>query len=54
MGAKLPFALGAFSDVEEDVRRSVTLIRTCRFLPHRDVVRGFVYEVATGRMREVT
>ncbi len=54
MGAKLPFALGAFSDMEEDVRRSVTLIRTCRFLPHRDVVRGFVYEVATGRMREVT
>jgi carbonic anhydrase len=53
-GVKLPFKLGAFSDLEEDVRRSLTLVRSCRFLPHRDIVRGFVYEVTSGRLREVT
>lgn len=53
-GAKPPFKLGAFSDLEEDVRRSLALVRSCRFLPHREAVRGFVYEVATGQMREVT
>ncbi len=54
VGIKLPFALGAFTDPEEDVHRSLTLIRTCRFLPHREVVRGFVYDVTTGGLHEVT
>jgi carbonic anhydrase len=38
----------------EDVRRSLARVRESPFLPHRDAVRGFVYEVETGRLREVT
>ena len=47
------FAIEAFADVEEDVRQSIRRVRTSPFLPHRDVVRGFVYDVDTHRRREV-
>jgi carbonic anhydrase len=47
------FAIEAFKDVEEDVRQSIRRVRTSPFLPHRDVVRGFVYDVDTHRLREV-
>jgi carbonic anhydrase len=43
----------AFHEIEADVRRAVERVRTSPFLPHRDAVRGFVYEVETGRLREV-
>ena len=49
-----PYAFGAFSDVDEAVRNAITRVREHPFLPHRDRVRGFVYEVETGRLREVT
>jgi carbonic anhydrase len=43
----------AFPDLEEDVRQSIRRIVTDPFIPHTDHVRGFVYEVETGRLREV-
>jgi carbonic anhydrase len=43
----------AFTDVDDDVRNSIRRVRTNPFIPHRDNVRGFVYEVETGRLREV-
>jgi carbonic anhydrase len=43
-----------FSDLDEDVRQSIARIRASPFLPKRDRVRGFVYEVETGRLREVS
>ena len=53
VGEPAPYAFGAFTDVDEDVRRSLQRVREHRFLPHRDHVRGFVYEVATGTLREI-
>jgi carbonic anhydrase len=52
-GIRPPFALEAFPDVDEDVRQSLRRIATSPFIPHRNDVRGFVYEVETGRLREV-
>ncbi len=52
-GQRPPFALGAFTDLEENVRDSVALIRANPFIPHKDRVRGFVYDCATGRLSEV-
>ena len=47
------FAIESFGDVEEDVRQSILRVRRSPFLPHRDVVRGFVYDVDTHRLAEV-
>ena len=52
-GVRPPFALGAFSDLDADVRQSVSRIRLSPYLPYRDEVRGFVFDVLTGRLREV-
>jgi carbonic anhydrase len=52
-GLRPPFALEAFADPEEDIRQSVRRIKSSPFVPHRDKVRGFVYDVATGRLNEV-
>jgi carbonic anhydrase len=52
-GVRPPFALEAFPDLDDDVRRSIDRIRTNPFIPNKDSVRGFVYEVETGRLREV-
>jgi carbonic anhydrase len=43
----------AFSDLEEDLRDSIRRIRESPFVPCKDSVRGFVYEVESGRIREV-
>src|SRR6478735_888499 len=43
----------AFNDLDEDVRSSVRTIVESPFVPHTDSVRGFVFDVATGRLREV-
>jgi carbonic anhydrase len=53
-GLRPAFALEAFPDPAQDVRQSIRRITASPFVPHRDSVRGFVYEVATGRLREVT
>ncbi len=54
VGIKPEFAMEAFSDLEEDVRQSIARIQHSPFIPHKDSVRGFVYEVETGRLREVS
>jgi carbonic anhydrase len=53
-GEKPPYAFGAFPDIDDAVRRAIARVREHPFLPHRDRVRGFVYDVATGHLREVT
>lgn len=52
-GRTPPYEFGAFADVDEAVRRAITRVREHPFLPHRDRVRGFVYEVDRGHLREV-
>ena len=52
-GLRPSFALEAFPNVEEDVRQSIRRIRACPFLPVKDQIRGFVYDVKTGRLNEV-
>ncbi|MDQ3862191.1 MAG: carbonic anhydrase [Actinomycetota bacterium] len=54
VGMKPHFSMESFSDLEEDVRQSIARIRHSPFIPHKESVRGFVYEVETGRLREVT
>ena len=49
-----PFAMEAFIDVDDNVRQSVDRVKASPFVPHKDQVRGFVYEVETGQLREVT
>jgi len=53
-GIRPPFALEAFADAERDVAQSLARIAASPFIPHKDQVRGFVYDVASGRLREVT
>lgn len=43
-----------FSDVRAQLRESLQRLRDCRWLPHRDDVRGFVFDVATARLEEVS
>ena len=52
-GIKPRFALEAFPDLDEDVRQSIARIRESPFVPHKDNIRGFVFDVATGRLIEV-
>jgi carbonic anhydrase len=53
-GIKPPWSAEAFADLDTDVRQSVNRIKASPFVPHTDQVRGFVFDVATGRLREVT
>ena len=53
IGIRPPFAFEAFSDLEEDVRQSVRRLQASPFLLHKDAIRGFIYDVRTGRLREV-
>jgi carbonic anhydrase len=52
-GVKPAWAAEAFDDLEEDVRQSIARIEASPFIPRKDAIRGFVYEVETGRVREV-
>src|ERR671937_1206735 len=52
-GIRPPFALEAFPNLEADVRQSLARIAASPFIPHKDQVRGFVYDVKSGRLREV-
>ncbi len=54
VGHTPPYEFGAFSDIDESLRGAIARVREHPFLPHRDRVRGFVYDVGTGRLREVT
>ena len=53
-GIKPQWPAETFSDLDEDLRQSLARIRTSPFIPHKDKVRGFVYDVDTGKLREVT
>ena len=53
-GAEPPYAFGAFSNLDDAVRRALERVREHPFLPHRDCVRGFVYDVRSGGLREIT
>jgi carbonic anhydrase len=53
-GMKPQWPVEAFADLDEDVRQSVARIKTNPFIPKKDAVRGFVYEVETGLLREVS
>ena len=52
-GVSPAFAIESFGDVEADVRQSILRVRRSPFLPHRDQVRGFVYDVDTHQLSEV-
>ncbi|MEV5608614.1 carbonic anhydrase [Streptomyces sp. NPDC052225] len=54
VGQRPGWAVEGFTDVDQDVRQSLRKVRTSPFLPHTDDVRGFVFDVRTGRLREVT
>ena len=53
-GIRPSFALEAFPDADEDVRQSIRRIQASPFIPQKDSIRGFVYEVEKGALREVT
>ena len=53
-GLRPPFALEAFSDLDQDVRQSIARIKASPFVPRKESVRGFVLDVRTGALREVT
>jgi carbonic anhydrase len=53
-GLKPPFALEAFSDLDTDVRQSIARIKASPFVPDKSSIRGFVFDVTTGKLREVT
>ena len=52
-GVAPAFAIESFTDVDADVRQSILRVRRSEFLPHRDTVRGFVYDVDTHLLGEV-
>jgi carbonic anhydrase len=52
-GQAPPFAFGAFFDEETHVREQVERVRDCPWLPHVDEVKGFIYDVSDGSVREV-
>lgn len=52
-GVEPPWRVKGFTDVVAAMRESIQTVRECRWLPHRDVVRGFVFDVATARLTEV-
>ncbi|OHT88475.1 beta-class carbonic anhydrase [Mycobacteroides saopaulense] len=52
-GIKPAWSAEAFADLDEDVRQSVARIRANPFVPRKGSVRGFVYDVTNGSLREV-
>ena len=53
-GLKPQFAMEAFDDLDADVRQSMARVKASPYIPHKDQVRGFVYVVESGQLREVT
>jgi carbonic anhydrase len=54
IGLRPHFALEAFSDLERDIRQSIARIKHSPFVPNKDSVRGFIFDVTTGKLQEVT
>jgi carbonic anhydrase len=53
-GIKPAWSAEAFPDLDEDVRQSIARIKASPFVPHKDEIRGFVFDVATGKLNEAT
>jgi carbonic anhydrase len=53
-GLRPHFALEAFSDLERDIRQSIARIKASPFVPNKDSVRGFIFDVTTGQLQEAT
>ena len=53
-GVNPPFDMESFTDVDDDVRQSVGRVKASPYIPYKDQVRGFVYVVESGQLREVT
>ena len=53
-GIKPPWTAESFADLEEDVRQSKARIEASPFVPHKESIRGFIYDVDTGRLQEVS
>lgn len=54
VGQRPTWAVESFTDIDQDVRQSMNRVRTSPFLTHTDDVRGFVFDVHTGLLREIT
>jgi carbonic anhydrase len=52
-GIRPPWAVESFSDAEGDVRQSISRLKASPFIPHKDAIRGFVFDVDTGKLNEV-
>ncbi|WP_406364562.1 beta-class carbonic anhydrase [Streptomyces sp. NBC_00645] len=52
-GIRPPWAAEAFGDLATDVRQSIARIKADPFIVHKDRIRGFVFDVATGRLDEI-
>ena len=53
-GVAPAFEIESFIDLDSDVRQSILRVRRSDFIPHRDSVRGFIYDVDTHALREVS
>jgi carbonic anhydrase len=54
VGLRPHFALEAFPDLERDIRQSIARIKASPFVPNKDSIRGFIFDVTTGQLQEVT
>jgi carbonic anhydrase len=52
-GIRPPWAVESFTDAEQDVRQSIGRLKVSPFIPHKDAIRGFVFDVDTGKLNEV-
>jgi carbonic anhydrase len=52
-GIRPPWAVESFGDTEQDVRQSIARLMASPFIPHKDAIRGFVFDVDTGKLNEV-
>src|ERR1700689_548541 len=53
-GIKPAWSAESFADLDTDVRQSIARIKASPFIPHKDHIRGFVFDVATGKLNEVS
>src|SRR5262245_44591829 len=54
LGIEPEWSAEAFDDIDDDVRRSIARIKDSPFIPHKDAIRGFVFDVKTGKLNEVS
>jgi len=52
-GVKPEWAAESFNDIDADVRQSIARIKASPFIPHKDSIRGFVFDVGSGKLLEV-